>query len=165
MALPLPVTVQPSWLVPTNTDLLIIAAHGTMPVTLEVQAQDGDPDVLGVSSGHSAVAAVVAPQLAAGLFLGLPGPTGPFPAPTTGTVNLAAVASTSPAHTGTGTPTRAHRHGHTARRPGSAPLRRHPCSQASGRCTPPSSVPGGSQTAPRSAPETSAAYLASAPRV
>ena len=96
VALPLSATAQPRWLVPTNTNLLIVAAAGTVPVTMNIQAGHGDPDALGVSFGNHAVAAVVAPEVAPGLFFGLPGPTGPFTAPATGTVSLAAVANTNP---------------------------------------------------------------------
>ena len=33
--LPLSLFAQPNWLVPTNTNLLTVAAQGTVPVTLE----------------------------------------------------------------------------------------------------------------------------------
>ena len=56
----------------------------------------GDPDVLATSSGHKSVATLAAPELAPRFFFGLPEATGPFTSPTTGTVNLAAVANTSP---------------------------------------------------------------------
>ena len=46
--------------------------------------------------GNNSVAALAAPEVAPGFFFGLPEATGPFAAPTTGTVNLAAVANTNP---------------------------------------------------------------------
>ncbi len=73
-----------------------MAARGTVPVTIDVSWAFGDPDVLGLSSGRTSVAVLAAPQVAPGFFFGLPDATGPFTAPTTGKVNLAAVASTSP---------------------------------------------------------------------
>ena len=95
--LPLSLNAQPNWLVPTNTNALAVAAQGTVPITLEVSANNGDPDVAGVSFGNDAAAAIAAPEVAPGFFFGLPEPTGPFGSgPVSGTVNLAAVANTNP---------------------------------------------------------------------
>jgi subtilisin family serine protease len=94
--LPLSLTAQPNWLVPTNTNLLTVAAQGTVPVTMDVSWAFGDPDFLGASFGDNSVAVLTAPEVAPGVFFGLPEATGPFTAPTTGTVNLAAVANTNP---------------------------------------------------------------------
>ena len=96
VALPLSLSAQPNWLVPPGTKALTVAAKGTVPVTMDVSWLFGDPDVLGTSSGHKSVATLAAPELAPGFFFGLPEATGPFTSPTTGTVNLAAVANTSP---------------------------------------------------------------------
>ncbi len=96
VAQPLSPTVQPNWLVPTNTNLLTVAAQGTVPVTMDVLANQGDPDFAGISFGNDSVAALTAPEVAPGFFFGLPEATGPFTAPTTGIVNLAAVAYTNP---------------------------------------------------------------------
>ena len=63
---------------------------------MDVSWAFGDPDVPGFSFGNNSVAALVAPEVAPGFFFALPEATGPFGAPTTGTVNLAAVAFTSP---------------------------------------------------------------------
>ena len=94
--LPLSLTAQPNWLVPTNTNALVVGAQGTVPITLEVGWAFGDPDVIGVSSGNNAVAALAAPEVAPGIFFGVPEATGPFTTGTNGTVNLAAVANTNP---------------------------------------------------------------------
>jgi hypothetical protein len=97
--LPLSLSAQPNWLVPTNTNALAVAAQGTVPVTLEVTANNGDPDVAGVSVGKDAAAAIVAPEVAPGFFFGLPEATGPFGAggvASGATVNLAAIANTNP---------------------------------------------------------------------
>jgi hypothetical protein len=96
VALPLSLSAQPNWLVPPGTRALVVAAKGTVPITMDVLWLFGDPDVLGLSSGNKSVATLAAPELAPGFFFGLPEATGPFTARTTGTVNLAAVASTSP---------------------------------------------------------------------
>jgi len=97
--LPLPLSAQPNWLVPTGTNNLTVAAQGTVPVTMDIQALNGDPDRLGMSSGNTSVATLTDPEVAPGFFFGLPDPTGPFPpsgvAPGS-TVNLAAVANTFP---------------------------------------------------------------------
>jgi hypothetical protein len=73
-----------------------VVAQGTVPVTMDSQWVFGDPDFLGVSFGNNSAAALVAPEVAPGFFFGIPEATGPFTAPTTGTVNLAAVANTNP---------------------------------------------------------------------
>src|SRR5207302_626579 len=94
--LPLSLAAQPDWLVPTNTNLLTVAAQGTVPITMDVSWAFGDPDVLGFSFGNNSVAALVAPEVAPGVFFALPEATGPFATATTGMVNLAAVANTNP---------------------------------------------------------------------
>jgi subtilisin family serine protease len=94
--LPLSPVFQPLWPVPTNTSRLTVAAQGTVPITMNVSWLTGDPDIQGISSGDDSVATLSAPQLAPGLFFGLPEATGPFSAAAAGTVNLAAVADTNP---------------------------------------------------------------------
>jgi Subtilase family/Peptidase inhibitor I9 len=96
VTLPLSLSAQPNWLVPTNTNALAVAAQGTVPITMDVSWAFGDPDFPGVSSGNNSAAAFAAPEVAPGFFFALPEATGPFTAPTTGTVNLAAVANTNP---------------------------------------------------------------------
>jgi len=63
---------------------------------MDVEWISGDPDFLGNSSGDDSIATLTAPEVAPGLFIGLPEATGPFTVPATGTVNLAAVANTNP---------------------------------------------------------------------
>jgi subtilisin family serine protease len=96
VTLPLSLAAQPNWLVPTNTETLVVGAQGTAPITMDVSWAFGDPDVLGLSSGNNSVAALTAPEIAPGLFFGIPEATGPFTSPTSATVNLAAVANTNP---------------------------------------------------------------------
>jgi len=96
--LPLSTSMVPNWLVPTNTDTLTTVAQGTVPIVLEMQAANGDPDVLGTSMpGNGAVAQLQAPEVAPGIFFGLPAAQGPFPLDGVGDahVNLAAVAHTN----------------------------------------------------------------------
>jgi hypothetical protein len=94
--LPLSLTAQPNWLVPTNTSALVVGAQGTVPITMDVSWAFGDPDFLGLSFGNNSVAALAAPEVAPGFFFGIPEATGPFTTGTTGTVNLGAVAYTNP---------------------------------------------------------------------
>jgi subtilisin family serine protease len=94
--LPLSLFAQPNWLVPPGTNALIVAAQATAPITMDASWAFGDPDFLGVSFGNNSVAAFAAPEVAPGFFFGIPEATGPFTAPTTATVNLAAVANTNP---------------------------------------------------------------------
>ena len=96
VSLPLSLSAQPSWLVPTGTRKLRVAAAGTVPITMDVSAANGDPDVLGTSSGDASIASLAAPEIAPGFFFALPEATGPFAAATTGTVSLAAIATTNP---------------------------------------------------------------------
>jgi hypothetical protein len=48
--LPLSLFAQPNWLVPTNTNLLLVAAQGTVPITMDTSWAFGDPDALGCRS-------------------------------------------------------------------------------------------------------------------
>ena len=96
VALPLSLTAQPNWLVPTGTDSLTVLAQGTVPITMDASFGFGDPDVGAVSFGNAAVARLTAPEVAPGVFFALPEGTGPFAAAGVGsgaTVNLAAVAN------------------------------------------------------------------------
>ena len=94
--LPLSLFAQPDWLVPPGTNALIVAAQATAPITMDASWAFGDPDFLGVSFGNNSVAALAAPEVAPGVFFGIPEATGPFTTGTTATVNLAAVANTNP---------------------------------------------------------------------
>jgi subtilisin family serine protease len=99
VSLPLSLAAQPNWLVPPGTDSLIVAAQGTVPITMDISAANGDPDVLGASIGNAASARLTDPEIAPGFFFGLPEATGPFGAGgvvTGASVNLAAVADTNP---------------------------------------------------------------------
>src|SRR5215471_9418558 len=97
--LPLSLSAQPNWLVPTNTNALDVAANATVPITMDVSWEFGDPDVLGASSGTNSAAVLTAPEIAPAFFFALPEATGPFGPGGAGSgarVNLAAVANTNP---------------------------------------------------------------------
>jgi hypothetical protein len=99
VGLPLSLTKQPLWVVPPGTNQLTTVARGNVPITLETSANLGDPDLTGPSFGNAAVTRLSAPEVAPGLFFGVPEPTGPFGAtgvPAGSSVNLAAVANTNP---------------------------------------------------------------------
>lgn len=93
---PLPATVNPHWLVPTDTSKLTVTAHSTLPITFDMNSDNNDPEELGVSSGNDSVATAKAPELSPGQEWGAPDPTGPFSAAVTGTTKLVAVATTNP---------------------------------------------------------------------
>ena len=98
--LPLPLTAQPNWLVPTNSTSLAVLAQGTVPILTELSAANGDPDRIGAPMADNwSVATLQAPEVAPGFFFGLPEALGPFPAKgvrKAATVNLAAAADTNP---------------------------------------------------------------------
>ena len=98
-SVPLPLSSQPNWLVPTRTNRLTVTAQGAVPITMDVSAAPGDPDVLGASSGNSSVATLSAPELPPGFVVASPAATGPFGAGGVGggaTVQLTAAAHTNP---------------------------------------------------------------------
>lgn len=99
VALPLSTSVQPYWLVPPGTTAFAVVAQGTVPVLADLSAAHGDPERIGASlPGNWSVASLQAPEVAPGLFFGVPEAVGPFPANGLGhaTVNLGAVATTNP---------------------------------------------------------------------
>ena len=55
-----------------------MAAQGTVPITMYVANNFGDPEVLGTSFGNNSVASLDAPEVAPGFFFGVPEATGPF---------------------------------------------------------------------------------------
>jgi hypothetical protein len=63
VTLPLVLTAQPNWLVPTNTNSFIVAAQATVPIVMDISAANGDPDRLGTPlPGNANVAALMAPR-------------------------------------------------------------------------------------------------------
>jgi hypothetical protein len=93
---PLPATVNPHWLVPTDTSKLIVTAHSTLPITFDINSDNNDPEELGVPHGDNSVAIATAPELSPGQEWAAPEATCPCSAAVTGTTNLVAVAVTSP---------------------------------------------------------------------
>ena len=93
---PLSGSVNPHWLVPTDTSKLVITADSTLPITFDINSDNNDPEELGVSSGDDSVATATAAELAPGQEWAAPEPTGPFSAAVSGTTNLVAVATANP---------------------------------------------------------------------
>jgi hypothetical protein len=96
--LPIPGTVPaPTFVVPTQTDRVLGAADATAPILLEMGFGvfgEGDPDILGQSSGKRAAASFSAPEVANGPWFLAPALRGPFDAPTSGTANTGMLAHT-----------------------------------------------------------------------
>jgi hypothetical protein len=92
LPLPIPGDVPaPTFVVPTQTDTVIGGADASAPILLEMGFGvfgEGDPDVLGQSSGNRAAAAYSAREVANGPWFLAPALRGPFDAATTGTANL-----------------------------------------------------------------------------
>ena len=99
-ALPLPIpgdVPAPTFVVPTQTDRVQGAADATAPILLEMGFGvfgEGDPDILGQSSGKRAAASYSAAEVANGPWFLAPAMRGPFDAATTGTANVGMVSHT-----------------------------------------------------------------------
>ena len=87
---------QVPFVVPTETDSLIGVTSGSIPVSADLAANAGEPEVLGAPGpGNIAVAQVSAPPVSQGKWLLEADDVGPFDAnPVAGTANLALVAHT-----------------------------------------------------------------------
>ena len=97
LAVPLPVpgNANPHFLVPTDTTKVVTTALGTLPLVMDVNSDDNDPEYLATSSGNNAVSAFTSPEAAPGQeWIGID-PQGPFPAPVSGTANVTMVATTN----------------------------------------------------------------------
>jgi hypothetical protein len=92
---PVPGNANPHFLVPTDTTKLVTTAQGTLPLSMDVNSDDNDPEELAFSSGNHAVAAFTSPEVAPGQeWIGID-PQGPFSAPASGTANVSMVATTN----------------------------------------------------------------------
>jgi hypothetical protein len=69
---------QPAFLVPTNSDALVMLADSTVPIQMDAVATFGSPDVEGQSSGTEVVLAHTGRPVAAGAWFALPTTVGPF---------------------------------------------------------------------------------------
>jgi hypothetical protein len=97
--LPLSLNAQPAFLVPTHSNLLVIAAQGNVPITMDISQGFGDPDRLAVLlPDNVAVATVTDPEIAPTFWFALPEPKGPFPPDGVhgAMANVAALANTNP---------------------------------------------------------------------
>jgi Subtilase family len=92
LPLPIPGDVPaPTFIVPTQTDRVLSAAEATAPILLEMGFGvfgEGDPDILGQSSGKVAAAAYSAPEVANGPWFLAPAMRGPFDSAASGAANV-----------------------------------------------------------------------------
>jgi hypothetical protein len=92
--LPLPIPGDlpaPQFVVPTQTDRVVGAAEATAPILLEMGYDvfgEGDPDLLGQSSGNRAAVSYSAAEVANGPWFLAPALRGPFNAATSGKANV-----------------------------------------------------------------------------
>jgi hypothetical protein len=96
--LPLPLSSQPYFFVPPQSDLLFVGAQATVPVVMDVKTATGGSDVLAsILPGNQASAVVNASELAPSSWFALPEAQGPFGAGGAGgaTVDVGAVVETN----------------------------------------------------------------------
>ncbi len=93
---PMPASVNPHWLIPTNTNALIGISEATMPIFFDFNSDNNDPEALGVPFGNNSVAQLADPEVAPGQFWAASEPTGPFSGPVAGSANITMVAFTNP---------------------------------------------------------------------
>ncbi len=75
----------PEWIVPTQTDLLLAAAHGSAPITFDWGF--GDPDLESRTFGNDAAGAFSAQEVTPGVWFMAPALIGPFNGPASGTAD------------------------------------------------------------------------------
>jgi len=87
----------PAFLVPADSDQLVIVANGSEPIQMDVNPNFGDPDIEGVSFANASVAVDTAPEVTKGAWFALPTQVGPFGATgnTPSIVDTAAAVDTS----------------------------------------------------------------------
>jgi hypothetical protein len=90
---PVPGNVNPHFLVPTDTSKLVVTANSTLPITMDMNFDDNDPEYLGVSTGDNNVDTLSQPEISPGSQWVAPEPTGPFSGPVSGTTKVVAVAT------------------------------------------------------------------------
>jgi hypothetical protein len=90
---PVPGNVNAHFLVPTDTSKLVVTANSTLPITMDMNSDDNDPEYLGVPSGNNSVDTLSVPEVGPGQEWVAPEPTGPFSGPVTGTTKVVAVAT------------------------------------------------------------------------
>jgi hypothetical protein len=93
---PMPANVNPHWLVPTDTNLLVGISQATLPIFYDFNSDNNDPEALGVPFGNNSIAQLADPEIAPGQFWAASEPTGPFSGPVTGSANLSMFAFTNP---------------------------------------------------------------------
>ena len=93
---PMPASVNPHWLVPTDTNQLIGISQATMPIFFDFNSDNNDPEALGFPFGNNSVAQLADPEVAPGQFWAASEPTGPFSGPVAGSANITMMAITNP---------------------------------------------------------------------
>jgi hypothetical protein len=84
---PMTAAVNPHFLVPTDTSLLIGAAHGTVPLSYDMNSDNNDPEEAGIPFGNSTVATHAAPEVAPGQEWVAPEPICPCSAAVNGSAD------------------------------------------------------------------------------
>jgi Subtilase family/Peptidase inhibitor I9 len=79
--LPVPVGVNPIWLVPTETNQLTLTATADQPVNADFFYNSGEPDVYSGAVGNGATVQVNAKEVSPGLWVTDIGQSGPFSGP------------------------------------------------------------------------------------
>jgi hypothetical protein len=93
---PLTSSVNTVFLVPTDTSKLVITAKSTLPIVMDMNSDNNDPEELGVSSGDNSVATLNAAEVAPGQEWVAPSATCPCTSAVSGTTNVTAVATANP---------------------------------------------------------------------
>ncbi len=93
---PMTASVNPHWLVPTDTSLLIGVSRATMPIFFDFNSDNNDPEALGVPFGDNSIGLLADPEVAPGQFWAASEPAGPFSGQAAGSANITMVAVTSP---------------------------------------------------------------------
>ena len=93
VAEPVPLNENPHFLVPPDTVKLVTNAQSTLPLSMDMNSDDNDPEEQAVSTGNNAVATLVTPEASPGQeWIGVQ-PRGPFASPVSGTTKLTMVAT------------------------------------------------------------------------
>jgi len=68
----------PAFLIPPDSDELVVVASGSEPIQMDINPNFGGPDIEGVSFASSSVAVDVNPEVTRGAWFALPTQVGPF---------------------------------------------------------------------------------------
>jgi hypothetical protein len=71
-------TPTPAFLIPTDSDQLVVVANGSEPIQMDINPNFGGPDIEATSFADAAVAVDTAPEVTPGAWFALPTQVGPF---------------------------------------------------------------------------------------